>query len=893
MSAKQNEDSPASRPLTKQVRGALRTPLRVKLGDSLVSLSIAVGGISTILLLLLVVVVLFASAVPLLSGARVERSRSVDFPAYRLWGMDDRQVLLWGLDSKGNVDVWDVGRSRRVATFGGFEDEAPEPTCFYQSPGMGFLAVGFDDGTARVADISISESLVNDSASLDTSIIFSDRFGRTRQVRLEALEWSAPVKLASEPIVALDWLRQDAGVDLLPGTVDKALVAFKGAAEEGFAFFEISQGGVLNPELRVLEEQSIAVRWRSERPMRLMMSDDGKQAFVAWPNGVLDLLEFQIDGWKSVESEAMVDAASDITVVEPTVSRRGLMCGTENGDFVSWTIASRSEEAEGASGLISEEQSFELLRNHLLSVSDSSIVALKQGVGSSVAYALARSGEIVALNPTIEKILLRASIDSRAQTKSEPRWEIEPESRSDASKSLGSLIVSQDGRSVLASLGDRALLIDVELGGVESSWSTFFGRVWYEGYDAPGYVWQSSSAQGTGQPKLSLIPLFLGSVKATLFAMLFSAPIGLMAAVYSNECLSERWRERIRPLMETMAGIPGVIIGFIVAIIIGPVLSDCVLFGLVACVVIPLTYYFCGRIFGLMIQSNTHAAGRRKQGLALLVTLPISVLSSWFFSLAIEAFYFPEGFVEWVQSGRGSAFGGWLIVFLPLLALLAIGVKAWSSWQTGNRLSLIALRLSPKWRWLVDLAAIPTAVLLVMVTGWSLSGILTEVGWDVRDGWLTGFQDRNALLVGFALGFCTIPVIYSMAADALLVVPDSQRNAALACGATTWQCIVTIVLPTARSGLIAAVLTGLGRVAGETMIVLMVVGNTPLIDWNPFSGLQSITATLATELPLAVIGSTHYRTLFLAALLLFLFTLAINTLAEVLRVRARREIRSY
>lgn len=100
-----------------------------------------------------------------------------------------------------------------------------------------------------------------------------------------------------------------------------------------------------------------------------------------------------------------------------------------------------------------------------------------------------------------------------------------------------------------------------------------------------------------------------------------------------------------------------------------------------------------------------------------------------------------------------------------------------------------------------------------------------------------------------------------------------------------------IVIPSAVSGLVSACVVGLGRVVGETMIVLMVVGNTPLMEWNPFSGLRALTATLATELPEAAKGSTHYRTLFLAALMLFAFTLAANTLAEYVRLRGRKRMR--
>jgi phosphate transport system permease protein len=90
------------------------------------------------------------------------------------------------------------------------------------------------------------------------------------------------------------------------------------------------------------------------------------------------------------------------------------------------------------------------------------------------------------------------------------------------------------------------------------------------------------------------------------------------------------------------------------------------------------------------------------------------------------------------------------------------------------------------------------------------------------------------------------------------------------------------------SGLFSAVMIGLGRAVGETMIVLMAAGNTPIMDWNIFNGFQTLSASIATELPEAVQGSAHYRTLFVAALALFVITFIVNTLAEAVRLRFRR-----
>jgi phosphate transport system permease protein len=138
------------------------------------------------------------------------------------------------------------------------------------------------------------------------------------------------------------------------------------------------------------------------------------------------------------------------------------------------------------------------------------------------------------------------------------------------------------------------------------------------------------------------------------------------------------------------------------------------------------------------------------------------------------------------------------------------------------------------------------------------------------------------------MGFAIIPIIYTLADDALTTVPNHLRSGALGCGATPWQTTWTIVIPTAMSGLFSALMIGLGRAVGETMIVLMAGGNTPITDWNIFNGFRTLAANIAVELPEAVRDSTHYRTLFLAAWTLFVMTFFINTLAEVVRLRFRK-----
>jgi len=155
-----------------------------------------------------------------------------------------------------------------------------------------------------------------------------------------------------------------------------------------------------------------------------------------------------------------------------------------------------------------------------------------------------------------------------------------------------------------------------------------------------------------------------------------------------------------------------------------------------------------------------------------------------------------------------------------------------------------------------------------------------------------GYDQRNALVVGIAMGFAVIPTIFSIAEDAIFSVPKHLTVGSLALGATPWQTMTKVVLLTASPGIFSAVMIGLGRAVGETMIVLMATGNTPVMDLSIFQGLRTLAANIAVEMPESEVDSTHYRVLFLAALVLFLFTFIFNTLAEIIRQRLRERYSS-
>jgi phosphate transport system permease protein len=169
------------------------------------------------------------------------------------------------------------------------------------------------------------------------------------------------------------------------------------------------------------------------------------------------------------------------------------------------------------------------------------------------------------------------------------------------------------------------------------------------------------------------------------------------------------------------------------------------------------------------------------------------------------------------------------------------------------------------------------------------------LGGDYR-GWLLSalgltYDQRNSLVVGIAMGFAVIPIIFTIAEDSLANVPQHLRAGSFALGATRWQTALRVVLPTASPGIFSAIMIGFGRAVGETMIVLMATGNTPVMDASIFSGFRALSANIAVELPEAPEGGTLFRVLFLAAFLLFCLTFAVNTVAEIVRLRLRRRYR--
>ncbi len=242
----------------------------------------------------------------------------------------------------------------------------------------------------------------------------------------------------------------------------------------------------------------------------------------------------------------------------------------------------------------------------------------------------------------------------------------------------------------------------------------------------------------------------------------------------------------------------------------------------------------------------------------------------------------------------GLFFAPFMEAHLPgvfaVLLLLPMGIIAFGfGW--ANLPQSIRLRIPDGWEAALLIPVVIAMGWLAFVMSPGLEHLLFNG--DMRS-WLTNevgidFDQRNALVVGAAMGFAVIPTIFSITEDAVFSVPKHLTYGSLALGATPWQTMVRVVLPTASPGIFSAVMIGLGRAVGETMIVLMATGNTPIMDVNIFEGMRTLAANIAVEMPESEVGSSHFRILFLAAFVLFLFTFVVNTLAEFVRQRLRNK----
>lgn len=338
----------------------------------------------------------------------------------------------------------------------------------------------------------------------------------------------------------------------------------------------------------------------------------------------------------------------------------------------------------------------------------------------------------------------------------------------------------------------------------EVSVNSLWGKVWYESYEKPDYLWQSAAANSDFEPKFSITPLMLGTLKAGFYAMMIAVPLAILGAIFTAYFMTPKMRGIVKPSVEIMEALPTVILGFLAGLWLAPFIDNNLAGSLLALFFLPFSFLLTAWIWSRMPDSITRRVGA---GWEAAVLIPVIILVVW-------------GCIQLGHPIEAAFFGGDL----------------------------------PHW-------------------------ISNELGWR--------YEQRNSLVVGFAMGFAAIPIIFSIAEDAVFSVPRHLTSGSLALGATPWQTLFNIVLLTASPGIFSAVMVGFGRAIGETMIVLMATGNTAVMDFSIFTGFRTLSANIGVEMPEAAVGSTHYLLLFFSALVLFIFTFFINTVAELVRQRLR------
>jgi phosphate transport system permease protein len=271
----------------------------------------------------------------------------------------------------------------------------------------------------------------------------------------------------------------------------------------------------------------------------------------------------------------------------------------------------------------------------------------------------------------------------------------------------------------------------------------------------------------------------------------------------------------------------------------------------------------------------------------------VAGFSAVFFVALIFLFLLREGLPAFWESSLGNLFGKrWypteaFFGTLPLIlgSVLVTAGAVILALPLGLATAIFIRELAPGWlrevlKPVIEvLAGIPSVVLGFL--GMVVVAPLVRQVLHVPTG-LTAFAGS------LMLGYMALPTVISVAEDAIDAVPQSYRDGALAMGATHWQTIWRVVLPSARSGVIIAIMLGVGRAIGETMAVMMVTGNAARIphEWNAlFLPARTMTATIAAEMGEVAQGSTHYHVLFAVGILLFVVTFVINAVASVVIIR--------
>ncbi len=826
---------------------------------------ITAGGIGTILAVTLIFVFLAWVVFPLFASPHTLGSESVEAldatSAPFRFDTDEDRVLAWTLHRDGALELVALESGERIALTHPFGETVPVSASFSTA---GDVAVfGFADGTIRVGNVGFETEMLDEAvaapelhalstgevATRGAGVVERTTAGQLRRTTV-GFELGEPLDTQNpSPVICIDHAVTPSGLSIVTLQENGALRVSRERTKKNL------MTGKVTVSLRSAELAAPIEGAAPEVPRGILIDGLGQHVYVVFADGTTE--HWNLADFSAPRLFERIDLIEDpdarLSVVAFVGGRRTLIVGDSSGRVDSWFPARAAGSDDDA--LLIRAQRFE--------PGDSPAILVAASPRSRMIAVAFASGSIALYQATLGERLLEIDGDEQA----------------------GALTVAPREDAIVARTSSRIASVEIDLKYPEAAVSALIAPVWYEGYPAPTHVWQSSSASDDFEPKLGLMPLVFGTLKATLYSLLFGAPLAILAAIYTSEFMAPRLRASVKSTVELMASLPSVVLGFIGALVIAPFVQDVLPSVLAMFVTVPCVTLLGAYAWQMLPNHVAVRWGGWQRFIAIALTLPIGVVAGVVLGPIFERAVFDGDVTNWLGGQSGSAFGGWFFLLLPLAALVvAVGVafvvtprlrSRSGRWERGTVARFEALKFVCG-----GVLAVALAALCAL--------LLQAVGMDPRGGLVDTYVQRNALIVGFVMGFAIVPIIYTLAEDSLSEVPVALREGSLGAGATNWQTTLRIVVPFAMSGIFSALMIGLGRAVGETMIVLMAAGNTPIMEWNAFSGFRTLSANIAVELPEAVVGSGHYRTLFLAALVLFSMTFVLNTFAEFVRRHFRR-----
>ncbi|GAK57180.1 ABC transporter, inner membrane subunit [Candidatus Vecturithrix granuli] len=847
---------------------------KVLIADWFADRIITIGGVLVILAVLGILVFLVRETFPLFQSGEMTKTSSytVEIPAEQVLTltMDEYKTLAFTLFANGISSLHHAATGVKLTPPPlGFQGKTI--TAVASSIDQTHLGIGFADGTVQFAEMQIVTEIVpadrlpqhlqqiDERDSTDGIAVYSRIPGNQfRKIHYD-IHVDDPVEATNNgaAIAALDYR--------VSGKAERQLKAFVVVDQEGNITLNLAKS-----KMNLMTgKPSVTIEHIPLPPLPegvaaslydVLLTQKADTVMVAGVDGTV--YRYNTQNVKSpflAEKTRVLPPNTELSAFHFLLGEQSLVVGGADGSLGVFFLVSKADNDSQDGQMLVKGRRFASTASAIRHFSASNR-------GKSFALAL-ENGDILVLHGTSQKILARFPADhpgvSYRKILLAPRF---------------------DGLFALQENG-QARFWEFDVPHPETTFRTLFQKVWYEGYAEPGYTWQSTGATEDFESKFSLIPLIFGTIKAAFYSLLFAVPIAILGAIYTSEFLHLRVRSVVKPIMEMMASLPSVVLGFVAALVLAPIVETWIAAVILAFVAIPVALMFSALLWQLL---PFHLANRWRgiPKFSLMIAVMLAAMFvTYQLGLLFEVFFFQGDFKAWVNGDLGTATPFLFLLLLPLSFTLiaAVVTRYW-----GRRISKLMLVISPFQAALFDMVKWLLMVGSSIALSYCLAYLFTAFGFDVRGSFVNTYIQRNTLIVSFAMGFAIIPIIYTIAEDALNAVPEHLRAASLGCGATPWQTALYVVLPTAVSGVFSAIMIGMGRAVGETMIVVMAAGNTPILDWNVFNGLRALSATIAVELPEAVKNGTLYRILFLSGLVLFAMTFVINTIAEIVRIRFRK-----